>query len=71
MSAPDGSALDEWANLPPHLSQRLREAMEALSEAFSDVHHPLSPQLQELWDVTDEIEAWTLAQHEEVSEFRE
>lgn len=69
--ASDGSALSDWANLPPHLSERLRVAMEGLSEAFLDVHHPLSPQLQELWDVADEIEAWILSQHEEVSDSRE
>lgn len=70
MSASDGSALAEWDNLPPHLSEALREAMEGLSEAYLDASHPLSPQLQALWDVTDQIEAWILAK-ETVSEFRE
>jgi hypothetical protein len=55
---------DGWDNLPPHLSEALREAMEGLSDAYLDVSHPLSPQLQALWDVTDQIEAWLLAQHE-------
>lgn len=56
-----------WANLPPHLSEALREAMEGLSEAYLDVSHPLSPQLQALWDVTDQIEAWALAREETFS----
>lgn len=51
-----------WDNLPPHLSQALREAMEGLSDAYLDTSHPLSPQLQALWDVTDQIEEWTLGQ---------
>ena len=70
----DGSALGEWDNLPPHLSEALRDAMEGLSEAFVDVNRPLSPQLQALWDVTDQIERWTVAMEhlkETLSGFRE
>jgi hypothetical protein len=61
----DGSALDGWDNLPPHLSEALREAMEGLSGAYLDVMHPLSPQLQAVWDVTDQIEEWILSQERE------
>lgn len=67
----DGSALDVWDNLPPHLQEALREALEGLSEAFEDVSHPLSSHLQRLWDVTDEIEAYILAREKEVSAPRE
>lgn len=35
--------------------------MDGLSEAFTDLSRPMSPQLQALWDVTDQIEAWFLA----------
>lgn len=70
MSVIDGPALDEWDNLPPHLSKALREALDGLSEAFQDLSLPMSPQLQALWDVADQIEAWVLAR-ETVSEFRE
>lgn len=50
-----------WGNLPPHLSQSLRDAMQGLSEAFLDLSHPMSPQLQAMWDVADQIEEWLLA----------
>lgn len=73
-SAAEASEWDGWDNLPPHLSKALREAMEGLSEAFVDASHPMSPQLQALWDVTDQIERWTLAMEhlkDTVSDFRE
>ena len=64
-SANEGRSQDEptpgWGNLPPHLSQSLRAAMEGLSEAFLDLSHPMSPQLQAMWDVADQIEEWLLA----------
>ena len=61
----DGPALDEWANLPPHLREALREALEGLRDAFLDTAHPFSPALQAVWDVTDQIEQWILANPEE------
>jgi hypothetical protein len=54
-----------WDNLPPHLSAALHEAMSALNDAFLDVNHPLSPQLQAVWDVTDQIEEWILSRERE------
>jgi hypothetical protein len=62
----EASDWDGWDNLPPHLSEALRTAMEGLSEAYLDVSHPLSSQLQALWDVADQIEAWVLAQEDPV-----
>ncbi len=61
MRPSDGSARDVWDNLPPYLREELTEALEGLSDAFGDLAHPLSPQLQALWDVADRIEAYTLA----------
>ena len=57
-----------WDNLPPHLSEALRSALEGLSEAFLDLSHPLSPQLQALWDVSDQIEAYVLARERALQE---
>ena len=61
----DGPALAEWDNLPPHLQEALREALEGLRDAFLDTTHPFSPALQAVWDVADQIEAYTLAQEED------
>lgn len=71
MSASDGSAQDGWDNLPPHLREALSGAMEGLQEAYLDLSAPLSPALQAIWDVCDQIEEWFLAQHKEVSAFWE
>jgi hypothetical protein len=60
-SRSDGLAADVWDNLPPHLSEALREALEGLREAFLDTSHPFSPALRAVWDVTDQIEEWILA----------
>lgn len=62
MTTTDGPALDAWDNLPPHLREELRGALEALSEAYLDLSHPMSPALQAVWDIAEEIEAYTLAQ---------
>ena len=63
--ASDGPARDPWDNLPPHLREALREALEGLRDAFEDHVHPFSPALQAVWDVTDQIEAFLLAHPEE------
>lgn len=60
MSHMDASSQDVWDNLPPYLREALTEALEGLSDAFGDLAHPLSPQLQRLWDVADQIEAYSL-----------
>lgn len=66
----DGPALDGWDNLPPHLREALRGAMEGLSGAIVDLSSPLDPALRAVWDVTDQIEEWLLARERD-SEFRE
>lgn len=74
MTAARAARGEGWENLPPHLSQPLFEALDALNDAFEDADRPLSPQLQALWDVTDQIEEWILAMEhlkETVSDFRE
>jgi len=60
----DGSALNPWDQLPPHLQEALRGAMEGLSDAFGDVSHPLGPQLQRMWEVADQIEAYALSKEQ-------
>lgn len=67
----DGPTDSVWDNLPPHLQEALREALEGLSGAYLDINHPLSPQLQAVWDVTDQIEAYALAREKESSDNRE
>jgi hypothetical protein len=61
VTAVDAPAQDAWDNLPPHLREALREALEGLQDAYLDLSHPMSPALQAVWDVTEEIEAYTLA----------
>lgn len=71
MSAAEAYNTPEWTNLPPQLREALRQALEGLSEAYLDLSHPMSTALQAVWDVTDQIEAYVLAQeHESEESFR-
>lgn len=71
MSPVGGPALEGWDHLPPHLREALTGALEGLSGAYLDLSHPMSPAMQTVWDVCDQIEEWILAQHGEVSAFWE
>lgn len=63
MTPVEGSEVVGWDNLPPHLRKALREALEGLQDAYLDMSHPLSPAMQALWDVQDQIEAYVLAEN--------
>lgn len=56
----DGLADDKWDNLPPHLQSALSQALEGLSEASGDHSTSFNPAVQAMWDVMDQIEAYTL-----------
>lgn len=58
MSAAEAADWSGWAVPPLDLQQALREALEALQQAFPDLPHPLGEEFHALWDAADRIEDW-------------